>query len=368
MQRIISFGREYAQSAEFSVDEGQSIKFWLVREDHTTTIGESEAELQVKSAVGNDHWTTLEVLNDNTKPYYDLVGTDEDVRYRWVRKAGMPSFAIDRSRDVTLLHVQRAPVDVVQPDTFAATPVVFKALAGTNGDFVGLHYDYQLDDAAAFGAILGIRPLLVANQTPTSNSFIKFYRDTDADTLEVEFFEEISTGGAANTNWSDYDGGVIGFYTECVPEGDSPYDFNWGITAADITANGFALSIPTLGSSDGQMVAGLADGKTFFVYLKKPEQDHPVIDLGPRTGRFVLDENNIPARLTASPFDTSSEQVTLSAVEGNVVIPLTYNEDGDPIRLVSTFRGYTIVAPGEYEWERSCNSAPGVYLNPGWRA
>ena len=67
MQRIIPFGRDYAQSAEFSVDEGQTVRFWLVRQDYTTTLGQhSFAELQVKSAVGNDHWTTLaELTGDN---------------------------------------------------------------------------------------------------------------------------------------------------------------------------------------------------------------------------------------------------------------------------------------------------------------
>ena len=52
MERIIPFGRDYAQSEPFSVDEGQTIRFWIVREDYTTTPGESEVELQVKSAVG----------------------------------------------------------------------------------------------------------------------------------------------------------------------------------------------------------------------------------------------------------------------------------------------------------------------------
>ena len=368
MQRIIPFGRDYAQSAEFSVDEGQTIRFWLVREDYTTTPGEHAfAELQIKSAVGNDHWTTVHVM-DGDKPYHDLIGVDENLIYRWVRKDNQPVIAVDRASDGAHSRTQRAPVDPRQPDFNAATPVIFKALAETSGDFVGFHYDFQNNDPAEFGEILGQAPYLISDPTPTANSFIKLYRDTDADALVIEFFEEVSTGGAGNTDWSEYDGGRVGIATECNTTGGM-WSTSWNISAADITDNGFALNLTGLGLGlDATLADRIANGKTFFVFLMKPGQTYPNINLGPRTGRFTLDQNDLPARLTASPFDTSTEQVALSAVEGNVVIPLTYNEDGDPIRLMSTFRGYTIVAPGEYQWERSCNSSPGVYLNTGWRA
>ena len=54
--------------------------------------------MQVKSAVGDDHWTTLaELTGDN--PYYDLIGVDERAVYRWVRKPCDPIIAVDRSQD-----------------------------------------------------------------------------------------------------------------------------------------------------------------------------------------------------------------------------------------------------------------------------
>ena len=108
MQRIIPFGRDYAQSAEFSVDEGQTVRFWLVRQDYTTTLGQhSFAELQVKSAVGNDHWTTIAELTGDA-PSYDLIGVDENTVYRWVRKPCDPIIAVDRSQDGAYSRTQRA--------------------------------------------------------------------------------------------------------------------------------------------------------------------------------------------------------------------------------------------------------------------
>ena len=356
MQRILSFGRLYGESAEFSVDEGESISFTLVREDRTTTVGEAEAELWRKSAVGNDHWTTIAVLND-AQPSYELHGTDERMTYKWVRKAGERSFAIDRSVDAALSRTLRAPVNPRQLDFNAATPVIFKALAEVSGDFVGFHYDFQLDDVNTFGNIVGTLPDL---QPGATDSYIKFYRDTNLGTLEIEFFD--STG---SIDWSEYEGGQVGVLTECNSSGPSPTSTSWNITAGDIAANGLTLSVAGFGN-DATMVDWIADGKTFFVFLMKPDQTYPVINLGPKTGRFSLDQNDIPARLSAWPFDTAEEYVELSVVEGSAVIPMM--ENGGQRTLDADNTTTLLEGPGAYQWERSCNSAPGVYLNTGWRA
>ena len=356
MQRIIPFGRDYAQSAEFSVDEGQTIRFWLVREDYTTTPGEHAfAELQIKSAVGNDHWTTLHVM-DGDKPYYDLIGVDERAVYRWVRKDNQPVIAVDRANDGAYSRTQRAPVDPRQPDFEAATPVIFKARAGASGDFVGFHYDFQNDGVGTFGNIIGALPGL---QPGATDSYIKVYRDTNADTLEVEFFDS-----SGSIDWSEYEGGQVGIASECFT--GTMLDTSVVIPAPGIGADGFTVSVPSLGLDD-TMEGLIADDKTFFVFLMKPGQAYPTFNLGPRTGRFMLDRNDVPARLSAAPFDTEDETVVLSVVEGNVVIPLI--EDGDRRTLDrDTNTATPLNDPGEYQWERSCNSAPGVYLNTGWRA
>lgn len=354
MQRLIPFGRTYAESAEFSVDEGQRLRFWLVREDYTTSVGEAEAELRVKSAVGNDHWTTLFVLSDQ-QPYYDLEGTDEALVYKWVRKAGMPSAAVDRSSDAAMSRTLRAPVDPRQPDFNAATPVIFKALAEASGDFVGFHYDFQNDGVGTFGNIVGALPGL---QPGATDSYIKVYRNTDTNTLEVEFFDD-----SGSIDWSEYENGQLGIASECFI--GTMLDTSVLIPALSVGEDGFAVSVPSFGLDD-TMEGLIADGKTFFVFLMKPGQTYPVINLGARTGQFSLDQNDIPARLSAWPFDTDDENVTLSIVEGSVVIPMI--EDG--IRRALDVAGTTTLleGPGAYQWERSCNSTPGVYLNTGWRS
>lgn len=358
MQRIIPFGRDYAQSAEFSVDEGQTIRFWLVREDYTTTPGEHAfAELQIKSAVGNDHWTTVHVM-DGDKPYHDLIGVDENLIYRWVRKDNQPVIAVDRANDGAYSRTQRAPVDPRQPDFDAATPVVFKVVAGSRDDFVGFHYDFQNDGVGTFGNIIGTLPGL---QPGAADSYIRFYRDTGLDTLVIEFFD--NTG---YIDWSEYEGGQVGVATEC--QTASPgvmISTSWNIAAGDITANGFSLSIPGYGL-DATLADWITDDKTFFVFLMKPGQTYPAINLGPRTGRFTLDRNDVPARLSASPFDTAAENVVLSIVEGNTVFPMM--ENGNQRTLNDDNTVTPLNDPGGYEWQRSCNSSPGIYLNTGWRA
>lgn len=368
MQRIIPFGRDYAQSAEFSVDEGQTIRFWLVREDYTTTPGEHAfAELQIKSASGNDHWTTLHVM-DGDKPYYDLIGVDENVIYRWVRKPNRPVIAVDRANDGAYSRTLRAPVDLRQSDfSYPTSPVVLKAQAATSGDFVGLHYDYQGDDPAAFGSVLGALPNMYVGTAP-SESYIKFYRDTDTDALVVEFHEDTTGAGDGSTSieWSEYEGGRVGIATECGGNGLGDMQWiSWNITAGNITDNGLALNLPGLGI-DPTLVDWIAAGKTFFVFLAKAGQANPSFNLGPRTGRFTLDRNDVPARLSASPFDTAAENVALSVVEGNTVFPMM--ENGNQRTLNDDNTVTPLNDPGEYEWQRSCNSSPGVWLNTGWRA
>ena len=353
MQRIIPFGREYAQSAEFSVDEGQSIKFWLVREDHTTTIGEAEAELQVKSAVGNDHWTTLEVLNDNTKPYYDLVGTDEDVRYRWVRKAGMPSFAIDRANDGAYSRTQISSPNFVpsnqltesDPALCARAKLIFAVDPG-NPDVVGVKKTFPSGDPGDFGE-LSSAALGALLDPDAAGTFEYTYDETTGDiTFEI-------SGTLADLVDFDFhllnpDGSVLDTYT--ILDADTASATSVLVTFEEAEA---------LTPDTSLWIAVCPDSVAYV----------PPAAIA-NSGRFTLDENDLPARLTATGFDPDApfEQVLLYAIEGNTPILLTYNEDGDPIRLVSSFRGFTVIAPGEYEWRRTDYSNIAVFLNTGWRA
>ena len=361
MQRIIPFGRDYAQSAEFSVDEGQTIRFWAVREDYTTTPGHHTfAELQLKSASGNDHWTTVGEINGD-KPYYDLEGVDENLVYRWVRKPVDPPVALDRSQDGAYSRQQRAPVNLSQPNfNDPDDPVVFKALAATLGDLTGVRYDFQLDGVDSFGNLVSTLPALTPE--PTADSYIHAYYDADNQNLVFEFFEDLG-GGTSNVDWSEYIGGQVGIASECLAFSPGVMtSTSWAIAAEDVTANGFTLTV-----ADPSAQFAPLEGTTFFVFLMKPGQAYPTFNLGARTGRFTLDRNDAPARLSAGPFDTDNERVALSVVEGSVVIP--WLEGGDQLQLDRVdYSARTIEAPGEYEWERSCNASPGVWLNTGWRA
>ena len=382
MQRIIPFGTGYAQSAEFSVDEGQTIRFWLVREDYTTTPGHhAYAELQIKSAVGNDRWTTLHEMTGD-EAYYDLIGVDESLTYRWVRKDAVPSIAIDRAQDGDYSRTLRAPVNLGQPDFGHATlPLLFKVQSGTDGAGTFGFYDVMSPvDPSGFGRVFDPVPDLPIN-SPDSVTYISASYNPTSDTIGI-YFHNDNGDDTSDINWAEYIGGYVYLYTEC-PDPSTPVVHAQQLVAAatpgaPVAGEAYAfatgLDISLLLDGDGNLdgidpLRFFAEGSTFFVALRKPGQNAPVFNLGPPTGRFTLDQNDTPARLSASPFDTAGEYVALSAVEQpGVVIPLTYDEAGDPIRLQSTFRVFTMIAPGEYEWERSCNSAPGVWLNTGWRA
>lgn len=360
MQRIIPFGVGYAQSAEFSVDEGQTIRFWLVREDYTTTPGHHAfAELQIKSAVGNDRWTTLHEMTGD-EAYYDLIGVDESLTYRWVRKDAVPSIAIDRAQDGAMSRTQAtSPGFVPAPGTLAADdtePVdtcsrlklVFAAdpLLPTT---IGVRATFPAADPTDFGAVSSAD--LHGLFDPAQAGVFSLLHDTltGSTTLHVE-----RTGSPSLTA---FDGATVNLLHPSAAVADT-----FVIDAADTTATVI-----------DKVVAGfapfVADTSLWVVVCPASVAYAPPPAIS-NSGRFILDQNDIPARLTATGFDPAApfEEVRLYAIEDGVVIPMTYDEDGDPIRLVSTFRGFTIIAPGEYEWRRTDYSNLSVFLNTGWRA
>ena len=352
MQRLIEFGNTAEVSPEFGVDERAVVRLWLVRDDNTSTPGAyAYADVEIKASQGAQ-WTLFATLTGD-RPWLDIVGVDDETRYRVVRPEAYPYIAVDRSSDSGASTTLRAPANLQQRYFDAQTPVIFKARAAAEGDFIGLHYDYQLDDANAFGEIIGTLPYL---QPGATNSYIKFYRDTDLDTMVIEFFDS-----AGNIDWSAYEGGQVGIATECNSNGMMT-STSWNITLADIAANGLAKTVPGFGT-DLTLVDWLADGKTFFVFLMKPGQEYPTFNLGPKTGTFTVDRKQAPARLTAGPF-AGDENLKLSFMEGNAELP--WMRGGTQVQLDADDNGIEL-PPGDYRWTRSCNSTPGVYLSTGWR-
>ena len=386
MQRIIPFGTGYAQSAEFSVDEGQTIKFWIAREDHTTTPGQHAfAELQLRGDQDDDdnyRWTTVAELTGDA-PSYDLIGVDENLIYRWVRKDAVPTIALYRSQDGAYSRTQRAAVDPRQPVFEHPTlPLLFKVQSGNDpaSDELGvLDFLVPATDPTEFGAILGTAPDTTVSGVGAAAS-IRVAYDPTGPSAYAEFFIDDGTGNSP-FDWSEYldSFSYVTLVTECGGEDGEPLlssiriDSNTGTPAHDATATATTLTVPLPLGVDGNLqgydpLLFFAEGSTFFVGLvKRPGQEDGVIfDLGPRTGRFTLDRNDVPARLSASPFDTADENVAMSIVEGNTVFPMI--ENGNQRTLNDDNTVTPLNDPGEYEWRRSCNSSPGVWLNTGWRA
>ncbi len=352
MQRLIPFGRTYAESAEFSVDEGQRLRFWLVREDYTTSVGEAEAELRVKSAVGNDHWTTLFVLSDQ-QPYYDLEGTDEALVYKWVRKAGMPSAAVDRSSDAAMSRTQAAGPAFVpsnqitesDPALCARVKLIFAADPG-DATIIGVKKTFPAGDVADFGELTS--GALGALLDPDAAGTFEYTFDTVSGDITFAISGTLVDLVDFDISLLAPDGSVADTYT--VLDADTPSATTLAVTLA---------GADPITADTSQWIVVCPDAVAYV----------PPAAIA-NSGRFTLDENDLPARLTATGFDPDApfEQVVLYAVDNNTPILMTYNEDGDPIRLTSSFRGFTIIAPGEYEWRRTDYSNIAVYLNTGWRS
>ena len=351
MQRILPFGRLYAESDEFTVDEGESISFWLVREDGTTTVGEAEAELQQKSTDGT-RWTTIAVLND-AQPKYDLIGSDESAVYQWVRKAGERSFAIERSDDGAMSRTQISSPNFVPSNTLtesdpalcARLKLIF-ATDPDNPDVVGVRKVFPSGAPGEFGELSSAA--LGALFDPDEPAvFLYTYNQSTGD-ITFQIVGSLVDLVDFDVHLLNPNGSVASTYT--VTGADTP-----SATTLDATITGADPLLP--------------DTSQWIVVCPDDVEYVPPAAIA-NSGRFMIDENDITSRLTATGFDPDApfEEVVLYAVEGSNVIPLTYDEDGDPIRLVSTFRGFTLIAPGEYEWRRTPYSNIAVFLNTGWRA
>lgn len=344
MQRILPFGREYRASDPFTLDEGQSTTLWLVREDQTTSVGTHGASIQLQSADGT-RWTEVYRL-DSVQPSVTLHGADEQLTYRVVALADA-LVAVDQTSDADgPSRTQRAAVDLAQPDPDAAVPLVFKAQAeagmlevspGNSLSGVGL---IRGGGFTPFGEFIGAEPEW------------DFAGEPDPREIGVG---SIPSGNVtivvlkSPTLQADYEGGTVHLWSEC-----GGFDLSMPLQTFDEGGTVTAVAM----SADGTL---LGAGDTFFLALQKPGQPAPVKSLGARTGRFTLDHDSVPARLSGSNLGT----VSLSAVEaGGEVIPIV--RGGERLQLDAGNTVIALDAPGTYEWERGCDEGPGVFLSTGW--
>lgn len=338
MQRLIPFGNTYLPSAEFSVDEDVKVTLWLVREDQTTTVGEAEAEIQIRAAVdaaGNvPQFTTIFVLDDQN-PRYTLLGQDDTVTYHVVRKASAPSVAVDSSglgANASKMVRPTAPTDLHPAIT---DPLFsFKVIPATSGADVGVSYPTGSANPPDYGLAIGAGTfsLLLLKQTGTTLDF----------TLTGPVVDYFSNG---SLHLSQPNGATV-----VVPIGFLAH----APAAVTVTVT---ATVPA---------GTLVDGQALYVALSRtgvafdPTEPTPV--------RFTLDANDIPARVTAYGFDPlvpGGERATFFAVENNVPVPATY-DDETPIELYVGYQSLMLTAPGTYEIQFPTASNISVFVNTGW--
>ena len=340
MQRLIPFGNGYFESAPFSIDEQSTITLWLVRADGTTSVGEAEADIQQQDSDGLK-WTTIAHLNDEN-PKHDLYGSDDEIVFRVVRRQQTPSLAVDATKPGVQSRLLQG--STLTGDWEAGECIAAKFIAGVDpltATTVGFLFS-KTEDANAFGQLL--------NPQPAGNwDDFGLRMDTTLGTAELVYDPPTPTPGLSGHNAStirvhDATGAVL--------------------TTFLATASNTDISIEP---GSGTPIA-LTPGETYYVTICHPEQEFS-FSTGALTssGRFQLDQNDIPARFSANILN-SGETVTLYAVEGedsDVVIPVTYR-DGSPVQLTADYMVHRIEEPGLYEWRRSNNSDASVYLNTGW--
>lgn len=359
MQRLLTYGRDFATSAPFTVPAGARIKVWLVREDtQRNPAPRDRVEIQLQDQTTLT-WTTVHYLDHNA-PSYTIGPDSEDLTYRVYRLDQMHSIAVDRSEpSADAVEGEHAtPTNFVPPNQITVDdtdpPVSCSELKPifaddpNDGNRYGVQVTYPAAAATDFGALSSadIHGLF----DPAQVGAFSFVQDqTTGDVtfhVESDGVPSLATFENAVISLLNPDGSVASNHTIALADIVSPTEINKVLPGVPVLGPDTWLAVCPVGTA----------------YAPPP----PIAN----SGRFTLDQNDIPARLSATGFDPDApfEEVRLYAVEGGNVIPLTYDESGDPIRLIDSFQAFTIVAPGEYEWRRTDYSNISVYLNTGWAA
>lgn len=358
MQRILGFGKDIATSTPFTVPAGGRVKLWMVREDTTRNPSPHDSiEIQVQDQTAT-HWTTVGYLNYEA-PSYTLGPDSEDLVYRAYRLQQTYAIAVDRTepsadaRDgqhaapVNFVPANQLAIDNTNPPVSCSTLKVIYATNPNNVNQTGVTRTFPTAAATDFGNLTSgdIRGLFDTAQP----GVFSLVRDNVSGNLTLHIER---TGVPALTMFV---GSTISLLN---PNGSVA--FSTTILAGDVVS---ATTIT-------KVIAGvLPFGADTWMVVCPSGMSYAPIPLVVNSGRFTLDQNDVPARLSATGFDPDApfEDVRLCAVENNNVIPLTYDEGGGPIRLTQNFRSFTIIAPGEYEWRRTSYSNISIYLNTGWR-
>lgn len=342
MQRLIPFGNTYFESEPFSIDEQSTIRLWLVRKDQTTSVGEAEADIQQSDST-RTQWTTIAHLNDES-PYFDLEGSDDEILFRVVRRQQTPNLAVDATKPGVQSRLLQG--SVLSGEWDAGACIAAKFIAGTDptvATTTGFLFSKTVD-ANAFGQLLNPLP-----RGDWDDFGLKL--DTTLGTAELIYDPPVATPGLSGMN-----SGTIRIH-----------DKTGAVLATfEATASNTDISID---QTPAPVPIALTPGETYYLTICHPDEEF-TFSVGSlsSTGRFTLDQNDIPARLSVD-FANAGETLQLYAVEGElsdrVIGPIT-RDDGSALTLSSAYPVHRIEAPGMYEWRRSDNSDAAVYLNTGW--
>lgn len=357
MQRILPYGTDFATSAPFTVPAGGRVKVWMVREDTVRNPSPRDRiEVQLLDQ-STSNWTTVVYLS-HENPSVVLGPVDEDMTYRVYRLQQMHAIAVDRSevaadaRDgqhaapVNFVPANQLVIDNADPPTSCSEMKLIFAVDPNDANQYGVQRTFPTTDSTDFGALTSgnIHGLFDNGQA----GVFQLTRDTTTGAMTLH----IERTGAPSL--AVFENAVLSLLNA-----DGSVASNITLNAADIVSpteiNKVIVGAAPLGQDNWTVVCPA--GMTYA----------PPASIS-NEGRFTLDQNDVPARLSALGFDPDApfEEVRLYAVENNTSIALTYDESGDPIRLIESFPAFTIIAPGEYEWRRTSYSNLSVYLNTGW--
>lgn len=345
--RIIPFAREYAESNEFPLAQGQRVTVFLVREDGNPTIGEAWAEIQIKaegelapqqdyecrtegysdSPDGRCRYTTFQVLNTD-QPSYTIHAADGPATYRVVRRDCTPVVAVYR----TDIDAESCPENYFSHSNQVLAPPE---------NFVGLFATAGAGDAGFVGVFASTES--VPSETITGT--LDF-------TLGSDTYLKVGVNASGNLVVKLGDPGHSGFWT-------SDHITVWGC--------GFSEVIPVMLVNDEMDYTGpsvpLHVGDHFGVWVGAT----PIL---PNEGPFdfELKQADLPARLVGYPFQAEDSEAQLFAVveycESVIYVPL----NGRCTTLTGARPMIELTAPGRYAVKRPCAEGTGFFLSTGNRA
>lgn len=387
MIRILPYDNLPATSNEFTLQQGERCTIMVSRLDGNDSVGEVFAFVQIKAdgdlvgAISDDcqieygqddppelcRFTSVHTL-DSEHPSITIEAASAPAVYRVMRQQCSPVIAIFRTEvisddDTPHPHPAKCLAGQVQANNavlhtywdifenyspITATPYAPNRIVTLGNMPTGVGFVSQtappVDDISYPPGVGEMLPPLF---TPPSN-FQGLALELDGANATITLFDVFATGWWDEPNMyslvlTDFcTGRVATFPIASFPafvDGASSLSLSFPVTkvAGDTV-------LLTLQQNAGQAINNV-----------------PYHAGEAKSGTFTLTAKDVPARITAWPFEVDASAVTLYAVEqecGEVWIPLGCCGG----ELTKECPVQVLTAPGVYGWKLPCAEAPGVYL------